>query len=55
MNDTIKIDVELQFRGPLAEHLAQESEARRVDPAELLADIIETVFNDQLVGAVLDK
>ena len=51
---TNEIDIELQLRGPLAARLASAAFERRVKPAELLADIIETVLTDDLIAAVVD-
>lgn len=50
----IEIDLELTLRGDLAKSVAEIAERRRQEPAELLADVIEAVFGDDIVDAVLD-
>ena len=47
--------VELELRGSHLKTLRQHAERLGEDPAELLADIIETVLGDDLVKAVLDR
>ena len=49
-----EIDIELQLRGLLADRLQSEADRICREPAELLADIIEAVLNENLVNAVLD-
>lgn len=48
------IDIELQLRGTNAARLMAEAKARAREPAELLADVIETVIADNLFKAVLE-
>lgn len=50
--------MEIEFAGTLRNRLAQkfaaEAERRNLTPAELAADILETVIKDDLFAAVLD-
>ncbi len=48
------LDLEISLRGQLAIKLIRASQARRMVPVEMLADIIEHVLNDDLISAVLD-
>jgi len=48
------IDIQCQLRGPLADVLARHAVRRKRDPCELFADIIEAIFTEDLVDAVLD-
>ena len=50
----IEIDFEGQLRGEQAKRLIEHADRYKKEPVELLADIIETVLNDDLVTAVLD-
>jgi hypothetical protein len=51
-SDSIYVDAE--FIGPLAKTLRRHAEARSIKPCELFADIIEAVFGEDLVDAILD-
>lgn len=50
----VVLDMELQLRGRLADTLIRHAEKRGRKPSDLLADIIETVLNDDIVDAVMD-
>lgn len=52
--DGVEIQIVLTLRGPLADSLTGAANDRERDPAELLADIIETVLGEKLIDAVLD-
>jgi hypothetical protein len=54
MADKAEIDFEGQLRGRLAERFRKECEKRKIEPAALAADILETVIRDDLFAAVLD-
>lgn len=45
----------LELHGPLAATLRRHADRLGENPGELLADLIETVLADDLVGAVLDR
>ena len=55
MSAEVEVDASLQLRGPLAESLIRHAVRLKQEPAELLADIIETVLGDDLVEAVIDR
>lgn len=48
------IDFSGQLRGPLARKVAQEAERRNREPADLVADLLEKVIEDDLFAAILD-
>jgi len=48
------IYIELELRGPLAERVRRQADKSGTTPVELMADIIETVIEDDLFAAVLD-
>lgn len=52
--DHAEINIELKLTGPLALSFAKECERRAIEPAALMADLIETIIEDQLYQAVLD-
>lgn len=49
------IEVKTTFRGPLAEKIESEAQRLGVKPVNLLADLVTTIFNDNLTNAVLDR
>lgn len=53
-HDALVIDIETQLRGRLARALVRAAARRKVKPVELLARIVETVLNENLIDAVLD-
>lgn len=50
----LEIDMRITLDGVLREKLERECGMRRCAPAEILADIIQTVIGDELFAAVLD-
>ena len=50
----IEIEFSGELSGDLADRFRRECERRKIDPATLAADILETVIRDDLFAAVLD-
>ena len=50
----LEVDIEMQLRGALAERVLREAKARGVEPAALMADLIEMIVKDELFSAILD-
>ena len=53
--DRIRMTIDLELRGQLARRLDAEAKRRGRPAAEIIADLIETVIEDDLVAAVLDR
>jgi hypothetical protein len=53
-NGDITIQIFLTLKGQLAQALDDAAAERNRPPVDVLADIIETVLGDNLIGAVLD-
>lgn len=53
--EVVEIDLQMTLRNELAQRLIDEAARLRREPVVLLADIIERVLTDNLVGAVLDE
>lgn len=51
----LEIDIELSLRGELADAVVAHAKRLGQEPAEMLADILEIVFEDNLVNAILDR
>ena len=49
------IEFELTFSGRLADRIEAECARRGCSPADLVAEIIETVIEDDLFAAVIDQ
>lgn len=49
------IEVKTTFRGPLAEKIEAEAARKNMRPVDLLAKIVDLVFADNMVDAVLDE
>jgi hypothetical protein len=54
MTSRTNIEFSGELRGDLAERFRKECERRKIEPATLAADILETVIKDDLFAAVLD-
>lgn len=53
--ETVEIDLDIQLRGELAKRVLEHAERLRIEPQEMLADIIEFAINEDLVDAILDR
>lgn len=53
--EAVEIDLQMTLKNELAQKLIGEAARLRREPVDLLADIIERVLTDNLVGAVLDE
>lgn len=49
------IEVKTTFKGPLAMKIEAEAARLKMPPVDLLADLVEVIFNDNMVDAVLDR
>jgi hypothetical protein len=49
-----ELTVDIVLRGRLARMLIKHAAVRKRDPAEVFADIVETVLREDMVDAVLD-
>jgi hypothetical protein len=53
-NSTYEIEAAFTLKNKLAKVLLEHAAKRQREPAELLADVVETVLQDDLIDAVLD-
>ncbi len=53
--DQIEIDLEINLRGPMAKAAIEYAERLKMDPAEMLTEILEHALNDDLVEAIIDQ
>ena len=51
----IEIGISLTLRGSLARSVIEQAERLSKEPSELMADVIEAVFEGDIVDAVLDN
>lgn len=54
MGDGYRLRFEGELRSSLAERFATEAERRGKSPAELAADLLQAIIEDNLFAAVLD-
>lgn len=52
--DATEFSIEFTAKGELAELIREAAWRRKTTPAEIVADVLQTVFEQRLVMAVLD-
>jgi hypothetical protein len=50
-----ELEITMTLRGPLAAALLSEARRRKRRPVDVLADVVETIIQDDLFAAVLEN